>query len=70
MRTDAAIVRSLIELGHRLGIRMIAEGVESQAQLAALRRLGCDAVQGHVVGHPLAPGEIARWLAERDERQP
>ncbi len=62
---DAAIVRSLIELGHRLELRVVAEGVETEAQLAALRRLGCDAVQGHVVGHPLSAVEIGRWLSAR-----
>ncbi len=62
---DAAIVRSLIELAHRLDLRVIAEGVESEAQLAALRALGCDTVQGHVVGHPLRRAELERWLAER-----
>jgi diguanylate cyclase (GGDEF)-like protein len=62
---DAAIVRSLIELGHRLELRVVAEGVETEAQLAALRRLGCDAVQGHVVGRPLSELEIGRWLSER-----
>ena len=62
---DAAIVGSLIELGHRLGLRVVAEGVESELQLAALRRLGCDTVQGHVVGHPLTAVEIGRWLSSR-----
>ncbi len=62
---DAAIVRSLIELGHRLKLRVVAEGVETDVQLAALRRLGCDAVQGHAVGHPLSAVEIGRWLDAR-----
>ncbi|HSA81339.1 MAG TPA: EAL domain-containing protein [Geminicoccaceae bacterium] len=62
---DAAIVRSLIELGHRLGLRVVAEGVESEAQLKALRRLGCDTVQGHAVGHPLSAVELGRWLSAR-----
>ena len=62
---DAAIVRSLIELGHRLGLRVVAEGVESEEQLAALRRLGCDTVQGHAVGRPLSAVEIGRWLSAR-----
>ncbi len=62
---DAAIVRSLIELGHRLGLRVVAEGVETEAQVAALRGLGCDAVQGHGVAHPLSPTEIGRWLTAR-----
>jgi EAL domain-containing protein (putative c-di-GMP-specific phosphodiesterase class I) len=62
---DAAIVRSLIELGHRLDLRVVAEGVETEQQLAALRRLGCDAAQGHAVGHPLRAGEIGSWLRAR-----
>jgi diguanylate cyclase (GGDEF)-like protein len=62
---EAPIVRSLIELGHRLKLRVVAEGVETEAQLAALRRLGCDAVQGHVVGRPLSELEIGRWLSAR-----
>jgi diguanylate cyclase (GGDEF)-like protein/PAS domain S-box-containing protein len=62
---DAAIVRSLIELGHRLDLRVVAEGVETEQQLAALRRLGCDAAQGHAVGHPLRAGEIDSWLRAR-----
>lgn len=64
---DVAIVRSLIELGHRLNLRVVAEGVDSEVQLAALRRLGCDTIQGHVVGHPLGPEEIGQWLAGRLE---
>jgi EAL domain-containing protein (putative c-di-GMP-specific phosphodiesterase class I) len=64
---DAAIVRSLIELAHRLGLEVVAEGVENEAQLAALRQLGCDTVQGHVVGHPLGRADLERWLAARVE---
>jgi EAL domain-containing protein (putative c-di-GMP-specific phosphodiesterase class I) len=55
-------VRSLIELGHRLGLRVVAEGVETATQLAALRRLECDAAQGHQVGRPLAGGAVEPWL--------
>jgi EAL domain-containing protein (putative c-di-GMP-specific phosphodiesterase class I) len=62
---DAAIVRSLIELGHRLGLRVVAEGVESEAQLAALRGLGCDTVQGHAIGPHLTADEIGPWLGAR-----
>ena len=64
---DAAIVRALIELGHRLGLRVVAEGVETEAQVGELRRLGCDAVQGHGVARPLGATEIGRWLAARSD---
>jgi EAL domain-containing protein (putative c-di-GMP-specific phosphodiesterase class I) len=53
----------VIELAHRIGLRVVAEGVESESQLATLRGLGCDEVQGHVLGKPLAAAEVARWLA-------
>jgi diguanylate cyclase (GGDEF)-like protein len=60
-----AIVQCLIELSHRLGLRVIAEGVETEAQLAALRRLGCDEVQGHVLGKPLGADDVVPWLIQQ-----
>ncbi len=54
--SDAAIVSSTIELSHRLGLEVIAEGVEAPAHLARLRAAGCDIGQGHLLGHPL-PGD-------------
>jgi predicted signal transduction protein with EAL and GGDEF domain len=65
---DLAIVHSLIELGQRLGLRVIAEGVETEAQLQALARLGCDEIQGHVVGEPLGEATVAGWLGQRQMR--
>ncbi len=47
-----AVLRCLIELAHALGIRVIAEGVETTAQLALLQRLGCDELQGFLLGRP------------------
>ena len=55
-RSDAAIVSSTIELAHRLGLQVIAEGVETPAHLARLRAAGCDIGQGHLLGRPL-PGD-------------
>ena len=57
-RHDEAIVSSTIELAHRLGLRVIAEGVETPAHLARLRAAGCDIGQGHLLGHPLPGDEI------------
>ena len=54
--SDAAIVASTIELSHRLGLEVIAEGVETPAHLAHLRAAGCDIGQGHLLGRPL-PGD-------------
>jgi diguanylate cyclase (GGDEF)-like protein len=52
---DAAIVTAIMSMAHSLGLRLIAEGVETEAQLGFLRRLGCDAVQGFLLGEPVAP---------------
>jgi diguanylate cyclase (GGDEF)-like protein len=65
-----AIVQCVIELAHRLGLRVVAEGVESESQLATLRTLGCDEVQGHVLGKPLAAAEVGPWLIAQADRQP
>jgi diguanylate cyclase (GGDEF)-like protein len=64
-----AIVQCVIELAHRMGLRVVAEGVESESQLTTLRGLGCDEVQGHVLGRPLAAAEVISWLMTHAERQ-
>jgi diguanylate cyclase (GGDEF)-like protein/PAS domain S-box-containing protein len=51
---DAAIVRSIITLGHSLGMLVVGEGVETQGQMDLLRSLGCDEVQGFLLGRPQA----------------
>jgi len=55
-RRDEAIVSSTIELAHRLGLQVVAEGIETPAHLARLRAAGCDFGQGHLLGRPL-PGD-------------
>nr|WP_315220679.1 EAL domain-containing protein [uncultured Duganella sp.] len=62
----AAIVRSVLALGHSLGFKVIAEGVETEAQLAYLRRHGCDEMQGYFFSRPLLPHDFAELL--RQER--
>jgi len=62
--SNAAVVRSVIDLAHHLGCRAVAEGVESRAEWDRLSMLGCDLVQGHFVSPPLAAGEVVRWMAE------
>jgi diguanylate cyclase (GGDEF)-like protein len=58
---DAAIVHTIIELAHALGLRVVAEGVESNAQLTLLRMAKCDHVQGYLIAKPLAAVEFAEW---------
>jgi diguanylate cyclase (GGDEF)-like protein len=57
-RSDEAIVTSTIELAHRLGLRVVAEGVETAGHLVRLRAAGCDIGQGHFLGRPLRGDEI------------
>jgi diguanylate cyclase len=52
--TDSALVRTVIELGHSLGMSVTAEGVETSEQLAVLRALGCDLCQGFFFGRPMS----------------
>jgi diguanylate cyclase (GGDEF)-like protein/PAS domain S-box-containing protein len=61
---DAAIVRSTIDLGHHLGLRVVAEGVIDANSLWMLERYGCDAAQGNHISEPLTGDEIVRWLAD------
>jgi diguanylate cyclase (GGDEF)-like protein len=67
--TTAALVRSAVSLSHSLGLQMVAEGVETEAALELLRRLGCDQAQGFHVGHPLPADELTAWLGTGDEQQ-
>ena len=61
---DAAIVRATIELGHNLGLKIVAEGVEDQATWDALAALGCDIVQGYLLSRPIPPSDLTKWLYE------
>lgn len=62
-RSQAMIVHSLIELGHNLGLTMVAEGVETAAVMAALRAYGCDVAQGYYLTRPLPIGAFDDWCA-------
>jgi EAL domain-containing protein (putative c-di-GMP-specific phosphodiesterase class I) len=63
---DAVIVRSVIDLGHTLGLRTIAEGAESEEMLARLANLGCDSAQGYAVARPMPGDELVIWMRARD----
>ena len=60
---DEVIVRSTIELGHNLGLVVVAEGVENNEVLEQLRFFGCDVAQGYCISRPLAPSHFMSWLA-------
>ncbi len=67
--SDLIIVRSTINLGHDLGLNVIAEGVEDSPTLAHLAVLGCDLAQGYHVSRPMAADAFTDWLSETP-RQP
>ncbi|WP_297528694.1 putative bifunctional diguanylate cyclase/phosphodiesterase [Thiohalobacter sp.] len=60
-RGDQAIVRSVIDLAHRLGLKVVAEGVEDGDTLAALQALGCETVQGYYLTRPMDAEQALEW---------
>jgi diguanylate cyclase (GGDEF)-like protein/PAS domain S-box-containing protein len=61
-KADAAVIGAIVSLAHGLGRDAVAEGVETAEQLAALRRLGCDEVQGYFVREPVTAAELEAML--------
>jgi diguanylate cyclase (GGDEF)-like protein/PAS domain S-box-containing protein len=59
---DVAIVRSTSELGHSLGLRVVAEGVEDEKTLELLGSFGCDAAQGYYIARPMPAADLVGWL--------
>ncbi|MGZ4321202.1 MAG: putative bifunctional diguanylate cyclase/phosphodiesterase [Solirubrobacteraceae bacterium] len=59
---EAPLVRAVIELGHALGVEVVAEGVENDAQLDQLRALGCDGAHGFLLGRPVPEEEVLGLL--------
>ena len=59
---EFTIVRSMIDLGHNLGLKVVAEGVEHADDLVLLRRLGCDLAQGFHLAEPLPIDDLVKWL--------
>ena len=60
--SDLAIVRTIIDLGHSLGMSVIAEGIETDAQLACMRQFGCDKYQGFLYSKPVPPEQFVALL--------
>lgn len=59
---DRSIVRAIIDLAHDLSLKVVAEGVEHDDQIRALRQYGCDLMQGHGISPPLSAEGLRRWL--------
>ena len=61
---DEIIVRSTIELAHNMGLKVTAEGVESEGVLERLRLLGCDLAQGYLISKPIPAEALEKWFRE------
>ena len=64
---DVAIIRSIIDLGHILGLKVVAEGVEDRVTLDKLIALGCDMAQGYFICRPISAEELTRWLRSQPD---
>jgi diguanylate cyclase (GGDEF)-like protein len=62
--SDAVIIRSTIDLGHNMGLKVVAEGVETESALKQLRAMGCDLAQGYLMSRPIPATELTRWMSE------
>lgn len=63
-KNDDVIVRSTIDLGHNLGLKVIAEGVENMESWNRLKELGCDSAQGYFMSRPIPADQLMEWLKE------
>jgi EAL domain-containing protein (putative c-di-GMP-specific phosphodiesterase class I) len=59
-----AIISAIVTMAHSLGMRVVAEGVETQEQLNFLHQIGCDAIQGYIFSPPVIAGELENLLKQ------
>jgi EAL domain-containing protein (putative c-di-GMP-specific phosphodiesterase class I) len=64
---DAVIVKSAMDLGHDLGLSIVAEGVEDEATLLALKALGVDVAQGYHLGRPMPENLLQQWITDHSD---
>ena len=62
-RDDAVIVRSTIALGHNMGLKVVAEGIENEAIWQILRHAGCDVGQGYFMSKPIPAPQLGQWIS-------
>jgi predicted signal transduction protein with EAL and GGDEF domain len=68
--TDVTVARGIVTLGHALGLKIIAEGIETEGQAAILRNMGCDIGQGYLFAQPLSQERAIAWVAGRPTGRP
>jgi predicted signal transduction protein with EAL and GGDEF domain len=61
-KADVNIIRSTVDLGHNLGLKVVAEGIENQNVWTALESLGCDFGQGYFISKPMPANQFTQWL--------
>jgi len=59
------VIKSIVDLGHSLGLQVAAEGVEEQETLDYLKELGCDLAQGYLIARPMSGESARQWVQER-----
>jgi EAL domain-containing protein (putative c-di-GMP-specific phosphodiesterase class I) len=64
---NASIVRSVLDLGRNLGLKVVAEGAEDRQTVELLESLGCEYVQGFYFSKPLTPADFAAWLPRAEQ---
>jgi diguanylate cyclase (GGDEF)-like protein len=68
-RSDEAITQAIIAMSHSMGLRVIAEGVETVAQFEFLKQHGCEEAQGYLISRPLEEPELRSWWMMQDEER-
>ena len=58
------LVNAVIVMSHALGLEVVAEGVETEAQLAFLKSVGCDYLQGYLIAKPMSKDKLKKWMNE------
>jgi|GEM_PF-5308263 len=69
-RSDEAIISAMVSLAHQLDLKVVAEGVETMAQVDFLRKCDCDIIQGNILTPPLPYPKFMQWLAGNNYRMP
>jgi EAL domain-containing protein (putative c-di-GMP-specific phosphodiesterase class I) len=69
-RDDETIVQSTIDLAHSMGLRVVAEGIETSAAWWRLRAMGCEHAQGFLIGRPMPARDVLGWLSDWKDRSP
>lgn len=67
--SDATLIETMVDLAHKLGFRVVAEGIETQDAAKLLARMGCEEGQGYLFSRPLEADRLPDWLAEQEGGQ-